>query len=395
MLSTKQPYLREILLLLGCNTLIFCTMGMNIVIFPTLLLQQGISESLIGFSVTVELIASIVISFFVPRLAKKYSVIYTLLVMLVCYAVIIILLPFYVNFFVWLFLIFILGIALFGAIIISHSLYHQFLENQKRGWYLSLMTIAICLGLSIGPIIVGFIGALQYKSFLISGFFALLSTIPALMLLKNRYNLPLHRHVKFLYFIKRAPIVFISKFTQEFIVTSIFALGMVFLLNHNHNFKNAGLALSAFAASAIVDLGIGYLADRFNKYRLISVGVIGICVSMGSLVFYAHHFQAVLAIFFALGIFAGFMHISLTSLVNNRFPKKSLVSANATLQLIGSSGGIFGALIVGTVMQFYGNYGFQIVLLGVALICFLLTTLVQIRNRLLLTSQGNSSIHSN
>ena len=198
------------------------------------------------------------------------------------------------------------------------------------------------------------------------------------MLLKNRYKLPLHRHVKFLYFIKRAPIVFISKFTLEFIITAIFALGLVFLLNHNHSSKNAGLALSAFAASAIVDLGFGYLVDRLNKYRLISIGIVGICVSMGILVFYANHVQSVLAIFFALGIFAGFMHISLTSLVNNKFPKKALVSANATLQLIGSSGGIAGALIVGVVMQFYGYYGFQVVLLGVALICLLLTSLIRI-----------------
>ncbi|MBT5954141.1 MFS transporter [bacterium] len=350
---------------------------MNVVLFPAYLIHHGISESLIGFSFSVELIASMVISFYVPHLTKKFKVTNTLITMTSLYALFIVLLPFYINFITWLALIFFLGINLFGAMTISNSLYNQFLSNQKRAWYLSVMTIAICTGLSIGPLIAGGLDPLHYKSFFISGFFALLSTVPPFILLKNKYKIPEHRHVKILYFIKKEPIVFMAKFTQEFIVSSIFTLTVVYLIQNGHTLKQAGLALSIFAASAIVDLIIGYLADRYNKYKLVSIGVTGTLFCITLLFLQAHNLRVILPIFFGLGICAGLMHISLSSLLNNQFPKTSLISANAALLLVGSSGGITGALLIGITMQYFGKSGFPIMIMGICLIYLLLNPIIR------------------
>ena len=168
-----------------------------------------------------------------------------------------------------------------------------------------------------------------------------------------------------------------AKFTQEFIVSGILTLSVVFLIHHDHSLKQAGFALSLFAGSAILDLVIGYLADRYDKYKLVSIGVIGTLVGAIILFFQATNLQIVLATYFVLGVCVGLMHISLTSLLNNQFPKKSLISANSALLLVGSSGGIAGALLIGLTIQYYENNGFPLIIIGICLIYLLLNPIIK------------------
>ncbi len=85
--------------------------GMNFVIFPVLLLENGADPFKIGLSSAFEIIGGIVMSFFLGSFLKKILLRNILATVAISYSIAVALIFFVKNFYLWLLIIFIIGMC--------------------------------------------------------------------------------------------------------------------------------------------------------------------------------------------------------------------------------------------------------------------------------------------
>lgn len=341
--------------------LMFTAFGMNAVVLPATLKSLGIPAGYIGLSVSMELLASMLVTFVVSTWQKRLGAFGVTALFLSAYSLMVVGLSFTQSFLIWVGLVFVMGFSVFGALITLLSLYQQQLENHHRAFYSALMTVFVCAGLTLGPFIVRWIGAYDVRSFWVSAVFGILVVVP-LFFVRRLLTINYRKPVKLLFFVLRAPQIFWAKFMQEFCVMSIFAFTVIYMMDQGYTAETAGLMLSAFTASAIADLGIGYYLDRWDKARVVrwAFALLGLLVLI--LMVYQRPFWAMIALFFFIGMSVGSVQIGATAWLNSRFPKHVLLSANAAFHLVSSLGGILGVIVAGLGMEVHSVLGLPLVM---------------------------------
>lgn len=352
---------------LSSYLLFFFSLGMNVVLVPLFLKAQGVGEFWMGVAVSVELVAGVLVSYYLSAITKRFGVLWGLRSLISLHGIVLIFLPFYRGYLLWLLWAFVLGASLFGVIGIILALYNQFLENHSRGRYMAVMSVFVCIGLMLGPILVAALDGDARVGFFVSSSVSFLAILPTLFLRVKLGKEVVHKPVHVMFFLKRQPRVFVAKFVQEFIVNALFFYSVIYLLFYSFDPGQAGLVLSAFAGSSFLNLGVGLLVDRMDQMCLIGIGFFGFFLGMIGVYFFHSDLGVLLGIYFGLGICMAMMHLSIVAIVNNRFPNRALVSANAGLGFVGSIGGILGMLVVGGGMQWLGAGVFPVLMAGAAL----------------------------
>jgi MFS family permease len=60
------------------------------------------------------------------------------------------------------------------------------------------------------------------------------------------------------------------------------------------------------------------------------------------------------------GLFIACIYVSVFKMINEDYEEKDLIPANSTFQFIGTCGALFGSLICGFMINFFGAQGFPI-----------------------------------
>ena len=160
-------------IILTTNLLFHIALGLNIAIFPVILKNNGVGEFFMGISGMVELSIGIFIAPYLNKLCDKIPAPKLISIFLLIYAALMLILPFYQNYILWLIFMIPMGASWFSYYALASSLYNQNLSNEKRGFMFSLFTLSIVSGLAIGTFIIKFIGSTNYLAFIICAILAL------------------------------------------------------------------------------------------------------------------------------------------------------------------------------------------------------------------------------
>jgi MFS family permease len=273
------------------------------------------------------------------------------------YSGIILLIYFYQNFYLWLVLAFVMGACWFAYTITRQSWLNILLEDSQRGVATGIFSMTISVGLALGPIIVKFSGADNYFSFVIAAVLAFTSFLCLLPLRNKPQPILEAKRIGLKEFFKNNPRCFMARFFLDFQTYLLFSFTVIFGVKIGLSYEAAGLLITAYMASALFDLGVGFSLKKFNPYRLIKFGFLG-CASCFLAIILIRSYPALVAIYFLFGICIACIYVSVFKVCNDDYDKEKLVAANATFQLIGSSGSLFGSLLGAILVEYFGINGF-------------------------------------
>ena len=345
--------------------------GMNVVIFPAKLLENGITSAQIGFASAFEVVGGVIMSLYLGRLIKKIGVTKSLFFSSALYAVMIFLIFFCKIFYFWLLLVLIMGSCWVINVIARQAWLHTIISDKNRGMMAGIYSMLISIGLALGPLLVKYFGASGYSSFIISASII----FAAFLIIKNLSStakLEINSSkIPFRDFFKKNPRCFLGRFFFDFISFSILGFSVVFGRKLGFSAEDSGLLITAFMASFIFDVITGILLKKYNAYKLINIGFIGFLICISIIAIYHHNYKLLLALFFIMGIFAAFIYVSIMTAVNNDYDKEDLIAANSTMQVIGSSGSLAAGLINGFLITIFSASGF---IITIALSCIIYLT---------------------
>jgi MFS family permease len=357
---------KVIFTILLVNFLLYIAFGIGFINFSIILKNNGVGEFLMGVSFVVEALAGVAIAPFLNRLCGKIAAPKLLFFTTLLYCAVILVAPFYQNYFLWLLLMIPMGISWFGYITISSSIYNQNIGSGKRSLMFSLFTFFMVIGMSIGGFVIKAIGSDNHLIFIISAILALCSGLMILRLRNIKVHLQEGKSGNFLFYFKQRPQLFFSKFFQEYVSMTFFIFMVAFGIKNGFGPENAALIVSFYTLSGFLHILIGFLCDKISRVKMINSALFCSAAMLGLIYLNSGNYYLILAFAFVAGICAATMAIAIGSEINNFFPKADLVSANGYLGMIANYGGIAASLITGFLLQFVGNFGIALPVLVMA-----------------------------
>ncbi len=337
-------------------------LGINAVSFPALLDQHHVDATHIGIAFTLDCLGGVVMSLFLSRIVAKMKTLRAMKVAATSYAAIILIIYFYQNFAWWAILAFVMGNLWFMYVITRQAVLNILLTSKQRSIGVGIFSMMISSGIALGPVIVKFSGAQSYFTFVISALFTLASFVcllPLKQLAQPKIN---SQRISLIEFFKTNPRVFLGRFFLELNSYALMSFSVIFGTKINLTYEAAGLLISAYMASSFFDLIVGFLLKKYSPYHLINFGFLGGLICFIAVIF-SRNFYALLTIYFCYGICAAFVYVSAMKVCNESFASEKLVAANATFQLIGSLGSLFGSLIGGILINIFSEVGFPITII--------------------------------
>lgn len=346
--------------------------GINIIAFPTILIENNVEPFLIGVASAVEVFASIILSFFISKIISRLTILKSAIFFALIYCASIISIFFYQNFYLWLFFCTINGGCWFSLFVIRQAWINHLIQDQNRSIVLALTTTFICFGIIIGTFAIKYFGANNHASFLTSSGLMAISILILILIKNTRPKNIDSQRIGFYEFFKHNPRIAAAKFLLDLQNFCIITLTIIFGIKIGLSAENAGLLIGAFMASGLCDLYAGFLAKKYDRYKMIKAGFIG-CLSMIILaIFFYHSYVILLILYFLFGVSTASIFVSTLTITNETFSTEKLVAANSTFQSIGAIGSLVGALLGGFFIQVFDFYGFfiAIILANIAYLIF-------------------------
>ena len=343
---------------IGCISIVGLAMGLTIPLVSLVLEHRGYSSSAIGLVAAMPALGLLLFSPLVPKLVVRWGAQRAMFSSLIVGGLIIILFPLLDYFMLWLILRLLLGMVIGVLFIISETWINQMAEEHNRGKLIAIYATVFSLCFAAGPLLIIFTGSQGVAPFAIA---CVILSIAALPLFWAKVELPFtagHAGFGVLSFFHMAPTLCAAVLVFAFIDSTSLALLPLFGLRHGHSETIAALMASVLIAGNIaLQLPIGWVADRVNRFMLLSIcGSLILVLSL--LLPISVHTPAVLwPLLIVLGASAGGVYTLAMTLVGQRFKGAELITANAAFGVLWGIGSLVGPLFSGIAMRFMDPNG--------------------------------------
>ena len=334
--------------------------GIDLVTFPSILKLNNINPSQIGIAFAFEVCGMAFMSFFLSKFVAKFGITNSIKIASILYSSIVLVIYFYSNFILWLLLVFILGCCWLIFAISRMSWLNMFLNNEERGIGLGIFSALISGGVAFGPVIVKFSGSENYLSFIISALLVLSASLCLNPLKKQLQPQINSQRISLKKFFKKNPNSFFSRFFLDFTTYTILSLAVVFGAGLGFSNESSGLLITAYMASGYFDIFVGFMLKKISPKKLINIGYLGCLYCFLLVSLYQKSFYFLILCFFVFGLFIACIYVSVFKMMNEDYEDSELIAANSTFQLIGTCGSLFGSLLGGFMINYFGNQGFPI-----------------------------------
>lgn len=334
---------------------------------------QGVPRGLIGLNAASGGLGALLVAPFVGRLVDWGASRVMAAGIILCAAVVLVL-PLRVELWTWFALrvVFSAGLAL--LFIMSESAVNALVPETMRARVMGLYGTLFSVGYVVGPLIIAAVGSDGFLPFAIGAAILAAGLVPlwgagaidrALRADGDTHRAPLAPLAR----MRRAPLVFATAILFTTIESAHFAFLALFALSHGWLEQAGALLLGAFiAGNIILQVPIGWLADRFGRTRVL------VAVACGTAVGHLAMLPAIGAgwpiwpLLIALGGAVGALYSLGLALLGERFPRHELAPANALFVVMVQLGVLVGPSAVGVGMQAAGAAAFPILMCAAALL---------------------------
>lgn len=343
-------------------------MGINSVSLPFVLYQNQVPDSLIGFTTISDVFAGIFMIYFLHRISRKIGLFESMLLFGVLGSIIILIIPFYQSFLLWLALSFALGIAIISLNNLRRAWTNMIVKSKIRSMVAAITSTAICIGFTIGPIVVKFLGAGSYQNFIASSIFIFISFVILFPLRQDEPRPAAGRALKIIALIKRNKKMMLARFLTDFQCGTILFFTVIYGIKSGISPENSGLLISIFSSIGILDFTIGFLINHKSYQRLIFWGFTSFFIAMITLPFAIKDYSFAVVIYLILGWITSLVAICCWYGANLKQRKTQMIFINSAFMAIGLFGVFVGNFLTGIAMQIFGKEGFVIIIAAASLV---------------------------
>ena len=345
--------------------------GMNYIIFPLKLQEQGHSNTLIGLAMSFEILATILLFKNISIVVKRLGVIQTIIGASVIRGLVIYSLGFNDSYILWLGGIFIYGLSTSMLLVVIQTWLNLTDTGKFKGLFIGLYSSSLSLGIALGPVLLQFISDSKLQS-LVNAIVPLFSIVILMSIFKYKPKMGGNDSIRVGFIFKHSKIVMLSALVGGVCFFGLPSFLTIYGIDNGLTSNEASLLLTMFMIGSVC---IGVIISSLSAFvdRIIILFVC-VCLSVVCAVFLAlavfSDFGTALILLLIWGGCMGGIYATGLGFIGETFRKEDQISANTSFLLMDSLGGFVGLSIIGTSMDLMGSEGLTYIIV-IVFTCYL------------------------
>jgi MFS family permease len=328
------------------------------------------NEILISLSTVTQIGAGVIFSRFLPSLGQKIGMIKSIIFGSIVATICSLMLFKFIYYWIWIIIIYILGTSLFTTAVTRNTVMINLSPPKIRSIIISIGISLVALGNGLGPIILNLTKTKDsFYSFLLIGFFYLLSTIPLLRLKKVDSVIREQKNIAIIQYIKNSPKIFFSCFASSFVMSSFSAFSIIYGIKTGMTQSDASMLFSSLLFGTIFYIPFGFLCNHFNRRFIIILSAFCSLYIIYIINFYGDSENIFILFFLLFGTMSG-MKLPTLVLINEKYKPSQRLIVNSAFTRVALLGTICGLLSAGALMKKFDYSGLHISC-STILICFI------------------------
>ncbi len=345
--------------------------GLNAVLFPVTLESFGLSNSLIGLILSVEVAAVVFLSPFISKIIGKLGLFKATVFGTIGRAAILLALIETNNLLLWVVFLFLFGVCSTILAIALQTWVNFARLTGVRGFVTSIYSASLAIGIALGPIILQFIGNSRSLTFTTSAVVTLVAMIPLFFVRDSIPAFEVNEKPRLGFVIRNGKYVMFSAAVGGITFYGLPSFLTIYGMEAGLSMEKASLLITMFMFGGLI-LGpvIGYFSDKYERTQVI---LFSFLVSLLCSVFLPITIFEMLAAYTLLFIWGGAMEGVSSggmTMLAELYRKEDQVSANIAYSLMDALGGTLGVMLIGVAMDWHGSEGLVYVIVGAAVIYF-------------------------
>lgn len=328
------------------------TYGLSAPLISLELSDAGYSKTAIGANSAMYAIGVLMVAPFLPHLSWRFGLEKVAKGALIVAAALFAAFPAAPFFALWFALRAALGAASESLFVISETWLNQVTKENRRAQTMAIYTATLSGGIALGPIILVLVGRHTSVAFLIGAGLALIACLVIVFsqVQADASERPVEGNL--LRYLHLAPIAVAASALNAALETAGLGLLPLYAIGLGWTEQSATILLTVLLiGSILLQLPIGWLGDRIDRRRLVTV-LAGVS-TLGALawpVAFKHDWLAYPLLFLWGGAFVG-IYTTMLAFVGNRFKDGDLVGIYAVLSVAWGIGALLGPLLGGAAME--------------------------------------------
>ncbi|MFQ6342082.1 MFS transporter [Campylobacter sp. VTCC 70190] len=263
------------------------------------------------------------------------------------------------NLIFWSILRFFMGFCYYGLLMVIESWLNEKSKNTIRSRVLGFYEIVYNLSFGIGVLIIA-LNLSKHSIFILSAALILLSSLPLNLIKIKEPILPKPHPISIPKIFDIAPLAIVTSFIAGMLINGFYSMASLFILLQDFDARAVSYfifcgVLGGFFAHAV----IGVLSDKMGrKFAIITCATLAFIVMLIFAFFtLALHWQYVLSFLLGAGIFCLYA-LALARASDMLKEKGKNVELGRGVLFCYSLGSLFGPLILGMLIQYFGQGGF-------------------------------------
>jgi len=280
---------------------------------------------------------------------------------------------------VWLILRFLIGAGVSVHWVVSETWMNAIVSERRRGLVMSVYVTSIACGFALGPLILTLIGTEGVWPFAAIAGVTALTALPMAMIRKLVPPLALETKGSVLRLARDAPTIFAAVLAVGLVDAAFFTFMPIYGLRIGLPSDTAITLLTAvFAGNVVLQVPLGWLADRMNRRALLLIlGVISaVCPALAAGTLNAGEPAVYYPILFVWGGASFGLYTVGVTMLGERYRGGELVAANAAFVMTFELANLIGPPLSGWAIEAWVPTGLMAYMSLIAG-CFVLITLVR------------------
>jgi len=332
--------------------------GMNYVIFPLKLQEQGHSNTLIGLAMSFEILATILLFKHISIIVKRLGVIQTIIGASIMRSIVIYSLGFNDHYILWLLGIFIYGLSTSMLLVVIQTWLNLTSAGKLKGLFIGLYSSSLSLGIALGPIVLQFVSE-EWLQFLVNAIFPLLTVLILINIFKYKPKIEASNTIRIKFIFRHSKIVMLSALVGGVCFFGLPSFLTIYGIDNGLTPSESSLLLTMFMIGSVC---IGVVISSLSAFiERIVLLLVCIFLSVVCSVFLAlavfSDLKIALALLLIWGGCMGGVYATGLGFIGEIFRKEDQISANTSFILMDSLGGFMGLFIIGSTMDIFGSEG--------------------------------------
>jgi MFS family permease len=326
------------------------TYGLTAPLIAIDLAGRGFTEFLIGLNAAMHAVGVLSVATLLPSLAVRYGPRPLIVGALGLSAVVLAAFPYMPSIWLWFPLRVLLGVAAETLFVLTETWTNDLSDDRSRGRTMAIYTSGLSLGFAGGPAILSVVGSDQ-SAYLLGGAIAAAAAIPLANPWMQRPAAMQPAASGLWRFSRLAPIAIAAELLNAAVETAGLSFIALYATGVGWTEAEATRLVSTLLLGAIVlQLPIGWLADRINSRRLVlGLAVLSVAGALAWPWMLDRHWLAHAIVFVWGGLFVGIYTVMLM-IVGSRFHGSDLVGIYAIMSVAWGVGALVGPALAGFAM---------------------------------------------